>query len=173
MHELQLSIFSFRSHSNSTQGIAQIFTVHRSLRVGSGWVEARFAQRVAYGWRGVATTMLEELQALALLALVVTHSFLVRGCIGIHRELPEQGQRISNRIERTSDLLDEMAQLIADLADSIPTKTGSAQPSGGIGELLSGLLMSKMNMASEHATTQEWEILQANDNPPPTVQAED
>ena len=117
--------------------------------------------------------MLEELQALALLALVVTHSFLVRGCIGIHRELPEQGQRISNRIERTSDLLDEMAQLISDLADALPAKASSAQPSGGIGELLSGLLMSKMNMGSEHGTTQDqWEVLQNNENPP-TLQTED
>ena len=116
--------------------------------------------------------MLEELQALALLALVIAHGFLVRGCIGIHRELPEQGQQISNRIERTSDLLDEMAQLISDLADALPAKASSAQPSGGIGELLSGLLMSKMNMASEHGTTQEWEILQNNENPP-THETED
>jgi hypothetical protein len=117
--------------------------------------------------------MLEELQALALLALVIAHGFLVRGCIGIHRELPEQGQQISSRIERTSDLLDEMAQLIADLADSIPTNAGSAQPPGGIGDLLSGLLMSKMNLGSQHGQTQEWEILETNDNPPPTLQAED
>jgi hypothetical protein len=142
--------------------LTQVFA---QIKTGLSRFQVRFAQGVAYGWRRDASTMLEELQALALLALVVTHSFLVRGCIGIHRELPEQGQRISNRIERTSDLLDEMAQLIADLADSIPTSGGSAQPSGGIGELLSGFLMSKMNMASEHGTTQEWEILKANDDP--------
>ena len=117
--------------------------------------------------------MLEELQALALLALVVTHSFLVRGSIGIHKELPAQGDRISDRIERTSDLLDEMAQLISDLADSTAGAAKSAQASGGIGELLSGLLMSKMNMGSEYATTQDqWEILQ-NDENPPTLQTED
>jgi len=138
------------------------------MRAGSGWFGAGFAQGVAYGWGDDATTMLEELQALALLALVITHSFLVRGCIGIHKELPAQGERISDRIERTSDLLDEMAQLISDLADSTAGAAKSAQASGGLGELLSGLLMSKVQMPSDHATPEvQWEIQQDDENSPP------
>ena len=111
--------------------------------------------------------MLEELQALALLALVVTHSFLVRGCIGIRAELPVQGGEISSRIERTSDLLDEMAQLISDLADTASGANQSAPDVSPIGILLNSFL-NRPTMPSEHATPEvQWEIQQDDSNSPP------
>lgn len=110
--------------------------------------------------------MLDEIQALALLCLIACHYFLIRGCFGIKEELPITGRSITDKIDRTGDLLDEMAQIMADFSDTIvPSKPHT--PSSPVEALLTSFI-SRMNMPStdSHGTKEsEWEIL-------PTDQAE-
>ena len=117
--------------------------------------------------------MLDYLQAFSLLALIVAHYFLVRGCFSIKEELPLQGGIISGRLDRTGDLLDEVAQLLADLADGIgggdPKSAAPPHPQGGIADFLTAFLNNRMNMASQHATTQQqWEIHEEEIDPTTT-----
>ncbi len=112
--------------------------------------------------------MLEELQAFALLGLIGTHYFLVRSCFGIKEELPIQGRAITDRLEQTSDLLDEVAQLIADLGDATSQKPPEAGSNSPFGIILNSLLNSN-GMAGKHATPeQEWEVLPPDDDQTPT-----
>ena len=115
--------------------------------------------------------MLDYLQAVSLLALIVAHFFLVRGCFSIKEELPLQGGLISGRLDRTGDLLDEVAQLLADLADGLGAhdqKFPTAHPPSGLGDLLTAFLNNRMNMASPHATpSEEWEVLPNDTDPTP------
>jgi hypothetical protein len=115
--------------------------------------------------------MLDYLQAFSLLGLIVTHYFLVRGCFSIKTELPIQGGHITTRLDRTADLLDEVAQLIADLSDSSPVGP-VAQPPSGLGEMVANLFLTKMQNTSEHAPpSAEWEIFQNDTDTPPTNDA--
>lgn len=115
--------------------------------------------------------MLDYLQAFSLLGLILTHYFLVRGCFSIRQELPIQGGEITSRLDRTADLLDEVAQLIADLGDSTPSGAVAHTPSSPL-DLLGAFLNNRMNTASQHAPpNEEWEILPNNDDTPPTSQA--
>jgi len=113
--------------------------------------------------------MLDYLQAVSLLALIVAHFFLVRGCFSIKEELPLQGGLISGRLDRTGDLLDEVAQLLADLADGLgggDRNLPPAHPPSGLGDLLTAFLNNRMNMGSPHATpSEEWEVFPPNDDP--------
>jgi len=111
--------------------------------------------------------MLDILQALSLLGLIVTHYFLVRGCFSIKTELPIQGGQISSRLDRTADLLDEVAQLIADLSEAT-AESSIARPPAGFGDLLTSFLNNRMNMAVGNGDTtqqQDWEVLAPNENP--------
>ena len=63
--------------------------------------------------------MLDEIQAAALLCLIGCHYYLIKGCFGIKEELPITGETISERIGKTSELLDEIAQIMSDFTDSI------------------------------------------------------
>ena len=117
--------------------------------------------------------MLEILQVSALLLLIIAHGFLIRGCFGIKTELPLQGGTISSKIDRTADLLDEMAQLISDFSDSM---VGGAvtQPVPSPMEAILSAFMSRVTPSPSHSkTSEEWEILPNNDNPTQTKQAED
>jgi len=115
--------------------------------------------------------MLDYLQAFSLLALIVTHFFLVRGCFSIKEELPLQGGILAGRIDRTADLLDEVAQLIADLSDG-SSQTAVAQPPAGLGEMVAMFLNNRMNTASAHGqTSEEWEVYPPNDDPTTTSEA--
>ena len=118
--------------------------------------------------------MLEEIQAFALLGLIVGHYFLIRGCFGIRESLPRESGVISGKIDRTADLLDEMAQIISDFADGVAeAQSPPTQAIGGIPGLLSTRLMSNQQQAVEHAKkSEEWEVLQ-NDHPQTTKQAKD
>ena len=117
--------------------------------------------------------MLEILQVSALLLLIIAHGFLIRGCFGIKTELPLQGGTISSKIDRTADLLDEMAQLISDFSDSM---AGGAvtHPVPTPMEAILSAFMSRVTPTPSHAeTSKEWEILPNDDNPTQTKQAED
>ena len=99
----------------------------------------------------MAMTMLDYLQAIALLALIGTHFALVRGCFTIKSELPIQGGILASRLDRTADLIDEVAQLISDLGDAtqqnLPTQTQA-----GLGEVLTTWLMTKATIPPDHGS---------------------
>ncbi|MGB2038179.1 MAG: hypothetical protein ACPHX8_06895 [Candidatus Poseidoniaceae archaeon] len=112
--------------------------------------------------------MLEVLQVVALLLLIVAHGFLIRGCFGIRTELPLQGGSIASKIDRTADLLDEVAQLIADLTDSMPAQPNTQPVSSPMEAILTSLI-SNIGKPQNHATTsEEREILEINNNPTTT-----
>jgi hypothetical protein len=111
--------------------------------------------------------MLDVLTAISLILLLIGHTFLIRGCFSIKDQLPVTGGVIAERIDKTSELLDEVAQLIADLSEGMTGgNTNSPQTITGIPDLLSAFLNSRMNMANaDGAKTQgEWEILPPNEN---------
>jgi len=98
--------------------------------------------------------MLEVLQVVALLLLIIAHGFLIRGCFGIRTELPLQGGSIASKIDRTADLLDEVAQLIADLTDNMPVQPNTQPVSSPMEAILTSLISNIAN-PSKHATTSE------------------
>lgn len=110
--------------------------------------------------------MLEAIQAISLLGLIVGHYYLIRGCFGIRQAIPEQGSAISTRIDRTADLLDEVAQLMADLLDGqAPPPPAIAQTGSPIADLLTTFLMRQSTPAPPHGTTsEEWEIYPTDPN---------
>ena len=133
-------------------------------------VIAGFARLLAYLCPLHRRDMLDILQAVSLLGLIITHFFLVRGCFSIKTELPIQGGILAGRLDRTAELLDEVAQLIADLGDATPAGA-VAQPVGGFPDLLATFLNSRLNPAPEHGDTtqpEDWEVLPPNDDPTTT-----
>lgn len=112
---------------------------------------------------------MDVLLAVTLLLLVVTHGLLVHGCNRIHSSLPKQTDVLAGRLDRTSDLLDEMAQLIADLGDATAAPM-SAQGPLGFADLLTAFLNSRTALGPDDATkSKQWEVLSDNENPPQTV----
>jgi len=115
--------------------------------------------------------MLEEMQSVALLGLLACQWVLIRGCFRINESIPVAGDSITEKIDRTADLIDEVAQLISDFSDNV-TPPAVAQPPGGLGEMVAMFLNNRMNTAENHATTQqEWEVQFPNDDPTPTHEA--
>lgn len=118
--------------------------------------------------------MLDEMQALGLLGLIVCQYLLIRGCFGIKDGLDANGGSITAKIDRTADLLDEVAQLISDLADGVGAgevhSPVAHMPTGPM-DLLTAFLNNRMSMAQadSHAEKeQEWEVLPPNNDPTPT-----
>ena len=110
--------------------------------------------------------MLEEMQSLALLGLLLCQYYLIRGCTTINESIPVAGGGIREEITRTADLLDEVAQLIADLGDAVPASPPDPGSNSPFGILLNSLLSSKQ-MGGNHATkSEEWEVLPNDPNPP-------
>jgi len=110
--------------------------------------------------------MLEEMQSLALLGLLLCQYYLIRGCFQINESIPVAGGGIREEITRTADLLDEVAQLIADLGDAVPANAPATVSESPFGMILNSLLSGK-GMAGNHATTsEEWEVLSPDENPP-------
>jgi len=100
--------------------------------------------------------MLAEIQAISVLGLIVGHYFLIRGCFAIREAIPQQGGEISQRIDRTADLLDELAQLISDMVDGQATpNTPLAQTGSPITDILTTFLMRNTALSPEHGTTQQ------------------
>jgi hypothetical protein len=146
-------LFTYLKHQVSTcKGENDHFSDHW-VGLRSVWV----ALWVMYA-EEVAKPMLDYLTAISLLALIGTHYMLVRGCFSIRAAIPEQGTAITSEIRRTAEYLDEVAQLISDLSDA-GASTAVAQPQGGLGDWVASFLNTKLNAATEHATTeQQWEI---------------
>jgi len=115
--------------------------------------------------------MLDALQGLALLGLLICQYYLIRGCFAIQEGIADSGGSITTKIDRTADLLDEMAQLIADFSDSMGGEQHPQPPMSPMNALLTAF-MSRTPMADHATQSEEWEVLPNNDNPPQTVQAE-
>lgn len=112
---------------------------------------------------------MDALLAVTLLLLVATHGLLVHGCNRINAALPKQTDVLAGRLDRTSDLLDEMAQLIADLGDAT-AGPATAQGPLGFADLLTAFLNSRTALGPEHAPqSSQWEVLQNDENPPQTA----
>jgi len=109
--------------------------------------------------------MLDYYLASALFLLIVAQGYLIKGCFGIKHELPLTGGVIGSKIDKTAELIDEVAQLISDFADNIGN-TGTPQTSLNPMEALLTSLISNMQVPPNHATkVEEREIYPTNENP--------
>jgi len=116
--------------------------------------------------------MLDEIQAVALLCLLGCHYFLIKGCFGIRDELPISSESITDRITKTSDLLDEIAQIMSDFTDFVESPKPHT-PTNPMEAILTSLI-SRMGMGGTDSNAKkesEWEILPPNETQ--TKQAED
>ena len=110
--------------------------------------------------------MLEYLYLVCLLCLTISVPILIRGCFSIHKELPHQGGNISEKIDSVNDVLNELADFIADLARSgiLPNPTVTQSPPDFL-TLLTAFLNRGNPSGQEHGKTQQedWEVLPPND----------
>ena len=95
--------------------------------------------------------MLNEMTLICLLCLVIAHGFLIKGCFKINGQIPTSTEAITSQFEVTSHLLNELCDIIAELTPASQNATIQKQAVGGsIAEMLSSLLMNRMNMGQEH-----------------------
>ena len=96
---------------------------------------------------------LSTLQGLALLGLLASHYLLVKGCFGIRESIPTAGGAITERLDKTTDLLDEVAEL---LNEAVAGVAGSAEPptmpASPVGVILNAL-MSRPPMEPNYGTS--------------------
>ena len=118
--------------------------------------------------------MLNEMTLICLLCLVIAHGFLIKGCFKINDQIPTSTEAITSQFETTSNLLNELCDIIAELTPANQNTTSQNTAMGGsIGEILSSLLISKMTMSQEHGTqTHQREIHEIHPNPT-TLETED
>ena len=109
--------------------------------------------------------MIEYLYLFCLLCLTISVPILIRGCFNIHKELPHQGGNISERIDNINDVLNELADFIADLARSGLFPTGQPNTPPDFLTLLTAFLKRDTPSPSEHGTKEpeNWEILPPNE----------
>jgi hypothetical protein len=114
----------------------------------------------------------ELLTLLCLLALAISVPIFARGCYQIKSEIPFQGENISNQIEKTSTLLDEMCDMINEFANTaIDSSSQMTQAPTDMLGILTALLKPRTTSHVKHGETQEerqvYEINETN-----TTQAE-
>lgn len=106
--------------------------------------------------------MLEYLYLICLLCLTISVPILIRGCFNIHQELPHQGGNITEKIDSINDVLNELADFLADLARSgiLPNPTATQSPPDFL-SLLTAFLNRGNPSGVEHGTKEqeEWEVL--------------
>jgi hypothetical protein len=115
--------------------------------------------------------MLDALQAIGLLGLIACQFVLIRGCFKINESLPIQGGAITSKIDRTADLLDEVAQLISDFSDNL-SGNGNTPPPPSPMEAILTAFMSKTTMGGHGTKESEWEVLPPNNDPTTQEQTE-
>lgn len=107
---------------------------------------------------------LQLIQSIALLMILASHYLLIRGCFGIKSELPTQGGAITEQIGQVCTLLDEVAQLMADILDGPPATGSNSPPESVFGQLVNSLISNTMNPPSHGPTSEERTIHEVNDN---------
>ncbi len=115
----------------------------------------------------MAQVMLEYFIAFAHLGTILSLFMIIRGCYGIHAELPVQGSEISARIDRTADLLDEVTQIISDFADSVPASSPQAGSDSPFGLILNSLLNRTPMDENYGSPKSEWTVQENNPSPLP------
>jgi hypothetical protein len=114
--------------------------------------------------------MLEYVQAAALLGLLISHYFLIKGCFKINENLPIHGGEITTKVGGVTEVLDEIADLLNE-GLAVVAGSGSAQtPSSPMDAILSGLISSMTNRPTHGSQTQERTIHEINT--PPTIETE-
>jgi hypothetical protein len=105
--------------------------------------------------------MIEYLYLACLLCLTISVPILIRGCFKIHHELPTQGGNISEKIDGVNEVLNELADFVADLARHglFPSQETNTPPD--FLTLLTAFLKRDTPSPSQHGTTQppDWEVL--------------
>lgn len=98
----------------------------------------------------------ELLTLLCLLALAISVPIFARGCHQIKSEIPFQGENITNQIEKTSTLLDEMCDMINEFTSSAIESTQQiTQPPTDMLSILTALLKPRTPSPVIHGETQE------------------
>lgn len=100
--------------------------------------------------------MIEYLYLLCLLSLTVSVPILIRGCFKINEAIPNQGGAITESISNIHGLIDELNDLISEVADGFDS-VGSQMPQTppDFMTLLSAFLNRNNTMTSGHGSTQE------------------
>ena len=116
---------------------------------------------------------LQLIQSVALIMILASHYILIRGCFGIRAELPTQGGAITTQIGEVCSLLDEVAQLMADILDG-QSASGSNQPEGSVfGQLVNSLISNTMNQRNHATESEERTIHEVLNNPTTTNNEEE
>ena len=116
---------------------------------------------------------LQLIQSIALIMILASHYILIRGCFGIRAELPTQGGAITTQIGEVCSLLDEVAQLMADILDG-QSASGSNQPEGSVfGQLVNSLISNTMNQRNHATESEERTIHEVLNNPTTTNNEEE
>jgi hypothetical protein len=109
--------------------------------------------------------MLDYLIAISLILLTFGHALLIRGCFDINKKLlPLNGQAgaLTEKVGGIGTLMDELCDLLSDLADSGGPSPSKSAPN--MQDLLGGLITSAlMGNDNGRKTQTEWAIPQEND----------
>jgi len=138
-----------------------------------GWFEVGVKSAILTALMGemdLVRFMLDEIQAASLLLLIIAHGFLIRGCHGIRDGLPTQGSAISERIDGVTTVLDELADLIHNIGESVPGGGNTQPPTDLFGTLLTAFMAPKTPPMNHGSLTQEWQVHE--DNPQTKVETE-
>lgn len=121
-----------------------------------------------------ALIMLDYLTALTMLLLVIGHGLLIKKCAKLTDELEPQAQSLSTELKDITSILDDVADLLNDGLNMVTAKTTPNTQAGmDIPSLLTNLFMSKVNIGTEHGSTQEPERTIQEINIPPQNETED
>jgi len=117
--------------------------------------------------------MLDEITAVTMLLLVIGHGLLIKKCSKLTDELEPQAQTLSTELKDITSILDDVADLLHEGLNGL-MKSPVTNPQTGmdIPSLLTNLFMSKVNMGSEHGSTQEPERTIQEINPHPSEETE-
>tara|TARA_B100000767_G_scaffold149412_1_gene140745 strand:+ start:95 stop:436 length:342 start_codon:yes stop_codon:yes gene_type:complete len=105
--------------------------------------------------------MLEEMQLFCLMLLLVGHGLLIRGCTAMNQSIPASTDTISEKFDGVATVLDELADILADIGGPQQSQAVAKSGMGGsIPEMLTTFLMSQVMGGQQHGTqSQEWEVL--------------
>jgi len=120
-----------------------------------------------------ALIMLDEITAVTMLLLVIGHGLLIKKCSKLTDELEPQAQTLSTELKDITSILDDVADLLHEGLNGLMKSTVTNPQTGmDIPSLLTNLFMSKVNMGSEHGSTQEPERTIQEINPHPSEETE-
>jgi len=115
--------------------------------------------------------MIEYVQAFALFALLAFAVYVEKSTRSTLEEMPEKTEAVTVKIERMTEVLDDIANLLNEGLHAI-AGSGPAQTASNPMEMILSTLMSSMTSKANHGTeTHQREIHEIDPNP--TLEAED